>query len=63
MEEEEEDNFLVCIFNVSPGVAHTILQVERKYLQVKPSFLHADLRKFYRGLDKDIKTGKQTTKT
>lgn len=28
-EEEEADNFLVCIFNVSPGVAHTILQVSK----------------------------------
>jgi phosphatidylinositol phospholipase C epsilon len=28
-EEGEADTFLVCIFNVSPGVAHTILRVPR----------------------------------
>jgi phosphatidylinositol phospholipase C epsilon len=28
-EQQEADTFLVCIFNVSPGVAHTILRVPR----------------------------------
>ena len=38
-EQEESDRFLVCVFNVSLGVAHTILQASRTSTAAQDSTL------------------------